>query len=118
MSKSGPIRFRDFVPLYEPVKIETLTSSGTVIPGSAGHVIVIEYHVQQNLGTTTPTISLLNGTVPFQTHSLPEEQTFSFCAPTPGREWRMSPGTPFVVNLSTAGSVVTNTRYWYEEFPQ
>ena len=108
MSKSGPIRFRDFVPLYEPVKIETLTSSGTVIPGSAGHVIVVEYHTEQNLSGGDATISLLNGTVPFQSHMLPEEQVFSFYA-YPGREWRMAPGTPLVMNVS-GGSVLTNTR--------
>lgn len=113
----GPVRFGSFTPPYQPVKVLTLASSGTVIPGSVGYSIVIEYHTQQNLGTSEPTVAMLNGTVPHNENPLATDTTLSWCAPFPGREFRCSAGTPFVVTLSTAGSVLTNTRYWFEEYP-
>lgn len=116
----GPSRFRDFVPPYEPVKKQTLTASGTIIPGSAGYRIVVEYHTQQNLGSADLTTAMLNGTVSHNENLLPYtpgQNFLSWGAPFAGREFRCDPGTPFVVTLSTSGSVVTNTRYWFESYP-
>ena len=101
-------------PLY---KVQNLgTASGTVVAGSANYRIVIDYHTEQNLGTATGTMTLGDGSTVFQQHDLPStagQNFFGFGAAFPGREWRLSAGSAFVVNL-TAGSVVTNTRYWYE----
>lgn len=120
-SRKGPVSQRVFTPPYEPTKVQTLTASGTVVPGSANYVIVVEYHTQQNKGTADLVTTPSNGTVPFNDGNTlpytPGQNFFSFAAIAPGREWRCSPGTAFVVSLSTSGSVVTNTRYWYEEYP-
>lgn len=113
----GPSRFRDFTPPYEPTKITTLTSSGTVIAGSANHHIVVEYHTEQNLGSVDLITTMREGTVDFNTNTVPYtpgQNFISWCAPFTGREWRLPAGTPFVLNLNTSGSVITNTRYWFE----
>lgn len=106
-----------YVPDYQPVQVATLTASGTVINGVAGSVIAIEYHTQQNLGTADATLQMKNGTVIFNQNLLPYTpgQNFAYIgAPFPGREFRLASGNPFVVTMTGAGSVVTNTRYWYE----
>lgn len=112
----GPVRFRDFEPPYESTRIVALANSGTVIPGSAGLEIVVEYHTQQNVGTADLTATMCAGTVEFNSNLLPNAPGQNFLAwgaPFPGREWILPPGEPFVLQFSTAGSVITNTRYWY-----
>lgn len=107
-------------PAYEPTAIVTLSESGTVIPGVPGSVIVVEYHTQHNMGSADLTTTLYNGTVPFHQDVLPNTPGQNFLAwgaPFPGRELRCDPGTPFVVGFSSAGSVITNTRYWLEAAP-
>ena len=114
----GPGRFRDFVPPYQPTKTQTLTASGTVIAGTAGYQIVIEYFTAQNKGSASIGITPKNGTVPFDDGNvIPSTEGsnfYSFGAPAPGREWRCDAGSPFVVTLSASGSVATNTRYWLQ----
>lgn len=111
----GPVRFRDFAPPYEPTKITTLTNSGTVIAGTATHHIVVEYFTAQNVGSVDVTLAMREGTVDFNSNLVPYtagQNFFAWGAPSPGREWELPAGTPFVLNFSTAGSVITNTRYW------
>lgn len=106
-----------WVPGYETVKVSTLTASGTVIAGVAGSAIVIEYHTQQNIGTADATLQMKDGTVVFNQNLLPYTpgQNFAYIgAPFPGREIRLAAANPFVITMTGSGSVVTNTRYWFE----
>lgn len=108
------IRIPGWIPPYEPVKVQTLAATGTVIaaPGDKRQ-IVIEYTTAQNLSTEV-TVTHKAGTVPFNEQVLAADEFMSISAAEDGKEYRLGANQPFVVTLSGAGSVLTNTRYWIE----